>query len=251
MGSGVAAYFGDLTYTQQFFQQVTPSMSGDISLDFNSRFRVRLNIAYAPVRADDKKSIYRPTNNRNLNFKSYVFELSTLAEFDLFKEENVMVTPYLFAGPGIFIFNPTTIDRYGNKVDLKYIGTEGQLVNNVPIGNQTILPDGIKMPVNRSYKAYETNALCLVSGIGFRVPVAKLFTIGAEIAYRFTNTDMLDDVSAKQYPNKNLMSPYVYKLTFREDEIHPNAQPGYQPRGNPLTNDSYYSVQIRVTYQLN
>lgn len=251
MGTGVSAYFGDLTYTQQFFQQVSPSVSADLSVDFNSRFRARLNIAYVPVQADDKKSIYWPTRNRNLNFKSDVFEVSTLAEFDLFKEENVMVTPYLFAGPGIFFFNPTTIDRYGNKVQLKNIGTEGQPGTIALLGNGTNLAEGAKTAINQFSKAYETHALCLVSGIGFRVPVSELFSIGAEIAYRFTNTDMLDDVSAKQYPNKNLMSPYAYKLAFRGDEVLPNAQPGFQPRGNPLTNDSYYSVQIRVTYQLN
>ncbi len=250
MGSGVSSYFGDLTYTKQLFQQVSPSVSTDISVDLNSRFGLRLNIAYTPVQADDKKSIYWPTRNRNLNFKSDILEISTLAEFDIFKAENVMVTPYLFAGPGVFFFNPTTIDRYGNKVDLKYVGTEGQPGTIALTGEGSSMAEGTKMPI-KSSKAYETNALCLISGVGFRVQVSELFSIGAEFTYRLTNTDMLDDVSAKQYPNKSLMNPYAYKLTFREDEIHPNAQPGYQPRGNPLIKDSYYSVQIRVTYQLN
>ncbi|MEI6264255.1 MAG: DUF6089 family protein [Sphingobacteriia bacterium] len=251
MGTGVSAYFGDLTYTKQLFQQVSPSLSTDLSVDLNSRFGLRLNIAYTQLQADDKKSIYWPTRNRNLNFKSDVLEISTLAEFDIFKSENVMVTPYLFGGPGIFLFNPTTIDRYGNKVELKYVGTEGQPGTIALSGDPTNLTEGTKMPIKQSSKAYETNALCLTSGIGLRLKVSELFSIGAEFAYRFTNTDMLDDVSANQYPNKNLMNPYAYKLTFREDEIHPNAQPGYQPRGNPLIKDSYYTVQIRVTYQLN
>jgi len=245
VGTGVSAYFGDLTYTQQFFQQVSPSASADISVDFNSRFRARLNIAYVPVQANDKKSIYWPTRNRNLNFKSDVFEVSTLAEFDLFNSENVMITPYLFAGPGMFFFNPTTIDRYGQKVELKYIGTE------VQPGALALALQGKDAAINQFSKAYKTNAFCLVSGLGFRVQVSELFSVGAEIAYRFTNTDILDDVSAKEYPNKNLMSPYAYQLAFRGDEIKPNAQPGYQPRGNPLTNDSYYSVQVRMTYELN
>lgn len=245
VGTGVSAYFGDLTYTQQFFQQVSPSASADLSVDFNSRFRARLNIAYTPVQADDKKSIYWPTRNRNLNFKSDVFEVSTLAEFDIFNAENVMITPYVFAGPGMFFFNPTTIDRYGQKVNLKNIGTEGQP------GTFALLLEGKDAAINQLSKAYKTNALSLVSGLGFRVQVSELFSVGAEIAYRFTNTDVLDDVSSKQYPDKNLMSPYAYQLAFRADEINPNAQPGYQPRGNPATNDSYYSVQVRMTYQLN
>ncbi len=245
IGTGVSAYFGDLTHTQQFFQQVTPSTSADVSVDFNSRFRARLNIAYTPVRADDKKSIYWPTRNRNLNFKSDVFEVSTLFELDLFNSENVMITPYLFAGPGIFFFNPTTIDRYGQKVELKYVGTE------VQPGALALALSGKDAAVKQFSKAYKTNAMCLVSGLGFRVQVSELFSLGAEIAYRFTNTDNLDDVSAKEYPNKNLMSLYAYQLAFRGDEIKPNAQPGLQARGNPLTKDSYYSVQVRMTYQLN
>ena len=246
IGTGVSAYFGDLIHTQQFFQQVTPSASADVSVDFNSRFRARLNIAYTPVRADDKKSIYWPTRNRNLNFKSDVFEVSTLFEVDLFNSENVMITPYLFGGPGIFFFNPTTIDRYGQKVELKYVGTEVQ-----PGALALAALAGKDAAVKQFSQAYKTNALCLVSGFGLRVKVSELISLGAEIAYRFTNTDVLDDVSAKEYPNKNLMSPYAYQLAFRGDEIKPNAEPGFQPRGNPLTKDSYYSVQVRMTYQLN
>ncbi|MBL7760351.1 MAG: hypothetical protein JNK08_06610 [Sediminibacterium sp.] len=243
VGSGVSAYFGDLIYTQAFFQQVSPSMSADLSVDLSSRFRARLNIAYVPVQGDDKKSVYWPTRNRNLNFKSDVWEVSTLAEFDLFNTENVMVTPYLFGGPGVFFFNPTTVDRFGNKVQLKQIGTQGQE------GTFALLMEG-KGASAKLGKAYNTSEVCLVSGLGFRVQVNDLISVGAEVAYRFTNTDNLDDVSARQYPDKNSINEYAYQLAFRGDELNPNAKPGLQPRGNPDIKDSYYSVQVRVTYNL-
>lgn len=99
--------------------------------------------------------------------------------------------------------------------------------------------------------AYETSEFCLVSGLGFRVNVSDRVSIGTEIAYRFTQTDNLDDVSAAKYPDKSTMNPYAYQLAFRGDEINPNATPGLQPRGNPNVKDSYYSVQVRVCYQLN
>ena len=244
VGSGVSAYFGDLIYTQSFFQQVSPSMSADLSVDFSSRFRARLNIAYVPVQGDDKKSVYWPTRNRNLSFKSDVWEVSTLGEFDIFNSENVYVTPYLFGGPGMFFFNPTTIDRLGNKVQLKQVGTQGQPETFA------LLMEGKEGATNKLGNAYKTSELCLVSGLGLRVQLSDFFSVGAEIAYRFTNTDNLDDVSAKQYPDKNSMNEYAYQLAFRGDEIKPGAQPGLQPRGNPLVKDSYYSVQVRLTYQL-
>ncbi|MFX5660640.1 DUF6089 family protein, partial [Acinetobacter baumannii] len=73
-------------------------------MSLGSRLRARLNVAYLKVRGDDKKSPYWPTRNRNLNFQSNIWELSAIAEFDIFKSENVLITPYLFGGPGIFIF---------------------------------------------------------------------------------------------------------------------------------------------------
>jgi hypothetical protein len=46
------------------------------------------------------------------------------------------------------------------------------------------------------------------------------------------------------------MNEYAYQLAFRGDEINPNAQPGLQPRGNLNVKDTYYSVEVGVTYNL-
>lgn len=245
LATGASGYFGDLIYTRALFQQMSPSISGDIGLSLGSRARARFNVSYLQVRGDDKKSIYWPTRNRNLNFTSDVWELSALAEFDIFKSENVIITPYLFGGPGMFFFNPTTVDRNGNKVQLKYVGTGGQQT-----AISALLQEG-KTAVNTLQKAFETQEMCMVAGLGFRVPVGELYTIGVELAYRFTNTDNLDDVGTRAYPAKGSISPYAYSLAFRGDEIKPGAEPGWQPRGNPDIKDSYYSIQIRVGYTLN
>jgi hypothetical protein len=243
--TGASAYFGDLIATPAFFQQMSPSASADIGMSLGSRLRARLNVAYLKVRGDDKKSPYWPTRNRNLNFQSNIWELSAIAEFDIFKSENVLITPYLFGGPGIFIFDPTTIDRYGNKVHLKYVGTGGQLTTI------SALPQEGKQVLNAPRQAYETQATCIVGGIGLRVPVGEMYTIGVELGYRFTNTNDLDDVSTKAYPAKGSISDYAYSLAFRGDEIIKGAEPGWQPRGNPNKNDTYYSIQVRVSKTLN
>jgi hypothetical protein len=242
---GASAYFGDLISTPAFFQQMNPSISGDIGINIGSRVRARLNIAYLQVSGDDKKSPYWPTRNRNLNFKSDVWEVSALAEIDIFNSEKVLITPYLFGGPGVFFFNPTTVDRNGNKVQLKYVGTSGQAT-----AVAALLQDG-KKAVNTLQKAYDTQEICMVGGLGFRVPVGEMYAIGVELAYRFTNTDNLDDVGTKAYPTKGSISPYAYSLAFRGDEVIKGAEPGWQPRGNPDVKDSYYSVQIRVAKTLN
>ncbi|MBR2648659.1 MAG: hypothetical protein IKD55_07450 [Sediminibacterium sp.] len=243
--TGASAYFGDLISTPAFFQQMSPSISGDIGMSLGSRLRARFNIAYLQVRGDDKKSPYWPTRNRNLNFKSDIWELSAIAEFDIFKSENVLITPYLFGGPGIFIFDPTTIDRNGNKVHLKYVGTSGQITAVSALSQEG------KQVVSAPRQAYETQASCMVAGIGFRVPVGEMYTIGVELGYRFTNTDNLDDVSEKAYPAKGSISSYAYSLAFRGDEVIKGAEPGWQPRGNPDVKDSYYSIQVRVAKTLN
>ena len=127
IATGVSSYFGDLMYNNALFNQSSPAFSVSGSYDFTGRFRTRLNLSFLTVKGDDAKSPDKATHDRNLNFISNVIEASLLAEIDIVDGEKNANAIYFFGGPGVFYYDPTTIDRYGKKVHLHDWGTEGQI----------------------------------------------------------------------------------------------------------------------------
>ena len=244
ISTGVSSYFGDLMYNNSLFNQSSPAFSVSGSYDFTDRFRSRLNLSFLTVKGDDAKSPDKGTHDRNLNFISNVIEASLLAEIDIVdgtKNENEI---YLFNGPGVFYYDPTTIDRYGNKVHLHDWGTEGQ--TNTKYNN---LQQIAKKIAEKSQ--YHKTALSFTAGVGVRHEITPIMSLGVEFAYRFTNTDYLDDVSNKDYADPNLVTPYVWHLAYRGDEINPKAtSPGWQPRGNPNKMDAFYTIQFRLSFKI-
>ncbi|MGZ4037294.1 MAG: hypothetical protein ACXVPQ_05655, partial [Bacteroidia bacterium] len=103
---------------------------------------VSLGGNYLAVKGDDKLTLEPFRNNRNLNFKSNIFELA--GRIELVYMANKVGHRYGikktlsrrmknrswdfsgFAGFGGFYFNPKGRDASGNWVDLKPLHTEGQ-----------------------------------------------------------------------------------------------------------------------------
>lgn len=145
------------------------------------------------------------------------------------------LTPYIDAGAGLFHFNPTTIDRYGQKQHLSGLGTEGQ---------------GMSFSDNMPYILTRFE---IPFGGGIQYSINKKMALKLDFLFRKTFTDYIDDVSTT-YPDGTLIDkklPIVKKLTFRGDEINPNAAyPSGGQRGNPDNKDFYYTGQVKFVYQL-
>ncbi|MBC7651983.1 MAG: hypothetical protein H7101_09550, partial [Deinococcales bacterium] len=134
VGFGASMYVGDLQKREELFVQPSTAFSVGATYNLNDYWKARVDLSLLTVRGDDKiNSSAFYTRARNLNFRSTVWELAFLSELDflnIFLKRETLITPYVFLGPSIFHFNPTTIDRNGNKVRLHNIGTEGQLLGN-------------------------------------------------------------------------------------------------------------------------
>ncbi|HNL83497.1 MAG TPA: hypothetical protein PKG56_08895, partial [Chitinophagaceae bacterium] len=159
------------------------------------------------------------------------------AEYDILNNfDNYAYTPYIFIGPGIFGFNPTTVDRFGNKVNLREWGTEGQ---------------GLAAYPNR--KPYSRTQFNIGFGGGIRVDLSESLQIGTEIFIRKTFTDYIDDVSINSYVDPSLFvlqgNPYSQYVAFRGDEVGKSFSTT-MPRGNPKNKDLFYSFQLKLTYKL-
>lgn len=179
---GISQYYGDLNNE---INLNAPGLAGGIlgKYNYNSRVSIRGSLNYGSISADDSKSDNNFNRNRNLSFKSNIFDLTSGFEFNFLKHERGSkfntYTPFIFAGISLLSYNPTA-EYEGKTYDLQKLGTEGQ-----DRGEEYLLFTG----------AYTL-------GAGFKWDISSDVTLTAEFTTRRTFTDYLDDVSAT-YPDAN------------------------------------------------
>jgi Domain of unknown function (DUF6089) len=227
-----------------------PAATIYLSAAYKYALVLRSEATWGVVKASDKilKDVKESTlgrYDRNLSFRSTIFELMLAAEihpryFKKYKAKEKLprFSPYALAGIGYFVFNPQT--RYkGQYVDLKPLRTEGQ--------------GFAEYPDRKPYKLKQFN---FPVGAGIRYKMSSSVNVGAECVYRILNTDYLDDVSTK-YIDRKLFQKYMpaglaataEALYDRQKEINPNYIPvSGEIRGNPQKNDSYFSFVFKVGY---
>jgi hypothetical protein len=243
-----ASYFGDIDGS--LFR---PSFSAYYRHSFSYRFAGKVSLTYGRLEGDDRLSRSKEFRDdawyrsyRNLHFKSFILELAATAEFNILKyapgSMKYRWTPYVFAGVGIFAFDPKA-EYNGEWVRLQPLGTEGQGLPNYP-----------------EKKKYSLIQPSLPVGLGVKFNINKAWSIGLEMGHRITFTDYVDDVSTNYVSYQDFSSYYgseraimAYELSNRSAEIDPEGkyggitQPG-EVRGNPQSNDSYLFTMVSVSY---
>ncbi len=201
------------------------------------RFAVRGSFTVGKISGSDGAADSESRRNRNLHFRSMVYELNALAEFNIFNmvdnarhgKVNSVSSPYLFLGVGGFYFNPQA-EAGGKWYDLHDYGTEGQRMEE---------------PAKRHYKRVQ---LCIPMGVGFRYSISNIGNIGLEVGLRKTFTDYLDDVSGN-YPNIALLDEQdqmAADLSYRAlNTGHKN--PAGRKRGNAKGKDWYMFAGFVIT----
>lgn len=229
---GIMNYGGDLQSKIYTFQNANFSIAADAVYRIN-KFSIKGGITYGKVNGDDLNNTrYK---NRNLNFSSNIADANLCLQYDfLLMDENRKFTPYIFAGVGIFHFNPYTFYD-SQKVFLQPLGTEGQ--------GLSIYPDK---------KMYALTQFEIPYGIGFKYRLSNQILIGLEFSSRFLFTDYLDDVSGN-YPDENELlkqrGQLAVDVSFRGNEIDPSLSfPSGGRRGNPDLKDNYYTSAFTFTY---
>ncbi|MEQ9415125.1 MAG: DUF6089 family protein [Cyclobacteriaceae bacterium] len=203
-------YYGDLAPRPQRVSTDISFTRPGIGLSFIHRFGPRYSLKgefmYATIKGSDVDSadpgdldngIFR--YQRNLSFRNRIKELSVVAVFDLFENQSTYIsrvrwTPYAFVGVAGFHHNPQAqapatdlngnpLAQAGQWVDLRPLGTEGQ--------NATLLDTD----VNTGIKPYKQIQVAIPFGIGARFRLNEVMDLWADIGFRYTFTDYLDDVS--------------------------------------------------------
>lgn len=226
---GGSYYIGDLNPSRQFFLS---QPAGGILYRFtpNYRYAFRASFNFGNIMGDDSQSEDADQRQRNLNFKSRVYELAVTAEFNFLEyrisNDKHRFSTYLFAGLAVFNFNPLGNLGGGDWVPLQPLRTEGEK------------------------KKYHLWQMSIPFGIGIKLNVSKRIGIGFEWGPRKTFTDYLDDVSGtypdltKNPPNGSLGALYSNRSRYNGDVT--NMQ-----RGNPRNKDWYFFYGLTLNIKLN
>lgn len=229
---GLANYQGDLKKSSVSLSQAKLLFSLGVRYDLSEHIMARSYLTLSGLTADDKKGT-NVMKQRNLNFHSKIFDWEISGQYSFFSLNEKWWTPYIYAGVGLFHFNPSTKDANGNKTFLKPLSTEGQ---------------GF-MPGIKEYKLWQLN---IPFGIGAEYSLNEDMRVGLEMGYRKLFTDHLDDVSDNYVDQSRLLTARgqtAVDLAYRGDEVGAGSypSPGIN-RGSSKNKDGYY--YIAVTYTL-
>ncbi len=111
---GMANYTGDLQEKRFTFNHAKIAFGAGLSYELSNKIMLRSDFKIAKVAADDKTTSNFPP--RNLNFTSKIYDGQLVGEYYFRDLDESFISPYVFAGVGIYHFNPYTNDSAGNKV---------------------------------------------------------------------------------------------------------------------------------------
>lgn len=218
-----------------------------------------LNLSYGVLRGDDAFTTETYRNGRNLHFKTSFFETSLITRLDMFgssakksksggiNKKKSGANFYLLGGIGVMFFNPKALYN-GNWLNLQELGTEGQGLPGMP-------------------SPYKLNTIVMPYGFGIGKDINRQWSVNAELMFRLTFTDYIDDVSTDYYGRENLLQaklkqgeslekataaaalsdPNNYGIDYPELGISDGADLIGEQRGDPVDNDAYLTVMVTLS----
>ncbi|MDP1844351.1 MAG: DUF6089 family protein [Sediminibacterium sp.] len=238
---GLATYYGDLKEKAKLIDQSSLALNLGLTYDITEQILGTFDFSILSLKANDKFNTRIDYINRNLNFKTTLWEANFGVEYDFLNMTNgdYILTPYLHMGVGLFHFNPWTYDRNGNKVFLRQIGTEGQGLPSYP-----------------ELKPYNLLQMQIPIGGGIKFAISEDVNAFFDITFRKIFTDYIDDVG-NTYPDRDIVlaeSPNPIQtigLTYRGDEISSAPYPGVNIKRGGYSKDIYYTLGLGVSFRLN
>jgi len=259
-GGGATNFLGELGGANQIGTNGMkdfnwPSVRPDFMIGYRYRTTrqtaVKTSLIYGRLSGNDDltKEPYR--NDRNLNFRTSVVELSSQFELTLTREKPghiynlkgirgiryLQITSYLFTGFGVMFFDPHGRDTLGNWHALRPLCTEGEGM----------------VPTRKMYSLFQ---VVIPLGIGFKYALSSDWSVGIEYGIRKTFTDYIDDVSKTYFdPNELQTEKGSLAVEMANPSNHSLSNwklvtaPGME-RGDPTRKDSYMFSFISFYYKI-
>ncbi len=232
MGGG-SYYIGDLNRFSHF--KNTQLAAGLVyRYNIHSRLSFRANFTYGSVVGDDSQAKQELLKNRNLSFRSDIYEFGAGVEFNYFPfqlgHDRYKGTAYVLAEIAVFKMNPQT-NINGEWVDLQPLGTEGQ---------------GSPLSSKGKYPLFQVS---IPIGIGVKISLGKAASLNLEYGIRKTFTDYLDDVKSDSFvATADLLEangPLAASVANRSLDGNP-----YGKRGTAATKDWYAFFGASILFRL-
>ncbi len=224
--AGTANYIGDLS-PRLSLVNTREAFGYFAKKNISKYWAFRLNYNYARIVGADSNLKFNQI--RNLSFTNNLNEFAGLFEFN-YKPYAVGSLPnsstfYVVFGLALTVHNPRA-SYQGITYNLSELKTEGQS------------------------KSYSKIVVALPMGIGYKWDITKTLILSAEMGFRWTFTDYLDDVSGK-YPDLSGKLPIAAHMSDRSVEINdvPLSTITKQ-RGDANPYDWYMITGIHLAYRL-
>lgn len=206
----------------------------------------KLHIGY--LHGDDAFTEEPIRQNRNLNFRSPIVELSGQFEWLLSRQREghryklrgvhgwrvINFESYFFIGVAGFWFNPQGRYIDGTWHNLKPLHTEGQ---------------GL-VATRKNYSLFQ---FAIPFGVGLKYAISREWSIGLEYGLRKTFTDYIDDCSTTYFDNDEIVAQFGELAGYFADPqlgvFESQTYPGEQ-RGDPTDLDSYMFAEITLFYRI-
>jgi hypothetical protein len=219
---------------------------------YKNAFAIRVEANVGRVKGSDSvladvKSSAFDRYNRNLSFRSNIFEVNVLGELyplTLFGTQGSVyypgvISPYVVLGVGLFHFNPQA--KLNSKwIDLQPLRTEGEGFAEYP-----------------DRKVYHRTQLSIPLGFGGRYQASEKINLSMEFLFRKLFTDYLDDVSTtyieqslfqKYLSGEDLANALALNKRVRTDDNPNRKVSAGDRRGNSNRNDHFFSLNFKVAY---
>ncbi|MCB0794944.1 MAG: hypothetical protein KDB88_09420 [Flavobacteriales bacterium] len=257
-GLGASNFLGELGGRDQIgtnfiwdleISQTRPGLSIGHRYYLRERLSLRTQLAYGIMAGNDNLTNEPARKNRNLSFRSDLFELAMMLEYHPFMEalghlydirgvkgqQSPRIGLYGFLGVGACYFNPQA--KFNNAwVNLRPLSTEGQGLPGGP-------------------SEYSNFSIVIPMGVGLRKQLSKVLSVGLEAQYTKTFTDYIDDVSGNYYDNDVILEQKGEVAAFLADPNLgtpglPSEYPAGAQRGDPDDNDAYLFLKAQVHYKI-
>ena len=154
---GGSLFHGDLGFqnSENAFMGSRPSFGINIKRNINYYFGLNLSIKRGIIQAKDSSSEDLFNQNRDLDFRSYITDLSLLFEFNFqpysSRDSEYNNSFFVYSGVSRFYFNPQRQSENGFWYNLRPLNTEGQGSDFYP-GRQPYDLSAFSIPVGVGYK---------------------------------------------------------------------------------------------------
>ncbi len=241
---GSAQYMGDLAPRRNLLSASRGSLAIQATVGY--RLHPALSILIrgmaGSLSGDDARSIHEAQRQRNLHFRSMIWEVGLAVEMAPFGFlrllDRVPVRPFINGGVAHIHFNPKAQYR-GQWVALRPLGTEGQGLSEYP-----------------DKPMYSLHEVAVPVGAGIQAKILPQVDLRIEFNLRLTFTDYLDDVSGT-YADPELLlqhrGPQAAALASRQDPARSSGLSppvSGQPRGRPDRNDWYQTLSLGAILSL-